>query len=306
LLHLVWLFPWSAFLPRAVRLSYRCDDPASRMRLLALCWICVVMGFLAFVPTQEYYSMPAYPAFAILIGSAMAEASNRTWKWSVRVVGVAAACACLTIAAALWISRGIGAPGDIAQALSRHPDAYTLSLGHMGDLTAASLAYLRMPLVVAGFATFFGVIGAFATRGMRSALALAIMMVLFFQAARAALGTFDPYLGSYPLAHALNQAPPGGLIIDNPYYEFSSVFYYGNRTGLILNGRVNNLEYGSYAPDAPRVFIQDADFVSRWRSADRWYVASDDENVAHLRGLVGVAALHPIVNAGSKTIYTNR
>jgi len=306
LLHLVWLFPWSAFLPRAVRLSYRCDDPASRMRLLALCWICVVMGFLAFVPTQEYYSMPAYPAFAILIGSAMAEASNRTWKWSVRVVGVAAACACLTIAAALWISRGIGAPGDIAQALSRHPDAYTLSLGHMGDLTAASLAYLRMPLVVAGFATFFGVIGAFATRGMRSALALAIMMVLFFQAARAALGTFDPYLGSYPLAHALNQAPPGGLIIDNPYYEFSSVFYYGNRTGLILNGRVNNLEYGSYAPDAPRVFIQDADFVSRWRSADRWYVASDDENVAHLRGLVGVAALHPIVNAGGKTIYTNR
>ncbi len=306
LLHLAWLFPWSVFLVRAIRLRYRSDEPAARLRLLALSWIGIVMGFLAFVPTQEYYSMPAYPAFALLIGSGMAEASDRTWRWCVRAVAVVAACACLAIAAALRVSWGIPAPGDIAQSLSRHPAAYTLSLGHMGDLTTASLAYLRVPLAIAGLAALAGILSAFTKRGMRSALALAVMMVLFFQAARVALAAFDPYLGSYALAHALNEAPPGGLIIDDPYYEFSSVFYYGNRNGLILNGRVNNLEYGSYAPDAPRIFIKDADFVSRWRSADRWYVASDDENSAHLRNLVGAEALHAIVNAGGKTIYVNR
>ena len=306
LLHLVWFFPWSAFLFRAARLRYRGEGPAPGMRLLALCWIGVVMGFLAFVPTQEYYSMPAYPAFAILIGSAMAASSERAWQRSIYAVGIVAALACLAISASLWVSWGIPAPGDIAQALTRHPAAYTLSLGHMGDLTAASLAYLRVPLAIAGVATLAGVIGAFSTRGIRSAVAIAIMMVLFFQAARLALVAFDPYLGSYPLARALNQAPPGGLIVDDPYYEFSSVFYYGNRSGLILDGRVNNLEYGSYAPDAPRIFIGDTEFVSKWQSADRWYVASDDENVEHLRHLVGAGALHAIVNAGGKTIYSNR
>jgi hypothetical protein len=54
------------------------------------------------------------------------------------------------------------------------------------------------------------------------------------------------------------------------------------------------------------VFIGDADFVERWQSPERWYVASEDEKVQHLRDLVGADALHPIVNAGGKTVYVNR
>jgi hypothetical protein len=131
------------------------------------------------------------------------------------------------------------------------------------------------------------------------------MMLLFLQAARLALIAFDPYLGSYPLANALNHAPPGRLIIDDAYYELSSVFFYTNRSALILNGRFNNLEYGSYAPGAPHVFIADPDFVEKWHSPDRWYVASEDEKLKHLTDLVGKDALHPIVHAGGKTIYVN-
>jgi hypothetical protein len=293
LLQLAWLFPWSVFLFRS--------SPASPLRLLALCWIGVVMGFLALVPTQEYYSMPAYPAFAILIGSAMAKSLR-----PIRVIGVFAACAFIALIAALWMSRGIPSPGDIARALTRHNGSYTLSLGHIGDLTIQSLAYLRLPLVMAGFASLLGAIGTFALRGQRAVFAVAIMMLLFFQAARLALIAFDPYLGSYPLANALNHAPPGGLIVDDPYYEFSSLFFFAHRTGLILNGRANNLEYGSYAPDAPSVFIDDAGFVSKWRSPDRWYVASEDEKSGHLRNLVGAEALHAIAGAGGKTVYVNQ
>ena len=73
------------------------------------------------------------------------------------------------------------------------------------------------------------------------------------------------------------QAPPGQLIADNQYYTFSSVFFYTNRRALLLNGRVNNLEYGSYAPGAPDVFIDDiavraisgvarSDTMCSWRS----------------------------------------
>jgi hypothetical protein len=293
LLHLAWLFPWSVFLFRS--------SPRSRLRTFALCWIGVVIGFLAFVPTQEYYSMPAYPAIAILIGGAMSKALR-----PIRVIGAFAAFAFLALVAALWISRGIPAPGDIAQALTRHDSSYTISLGHMGDLTVQSLAYLRIPLALAAVAALLGAVGAFALRGHRAVLAVAVMMVLFFQAARVALIAFDPYLGSYPIAKALNEAPPGGLIVDDPYYEFSSLMYFSNRTALILNGRANNLEYGSYAPDAPHMFLGDAEFLARWSSSDRWYLASEDEKKDHLRTLAGAASLHPVVTAGGKTLYTNR
>jgi hypothetical protein len=317
LFHFAWFFPWSAFFVRAVKLSYRGGDRASRMRLLALCWIGMVMGFFALSTTQEYYSMPAYPAFAMLIGSAMAEAGERAWLVSIRAAGAVAAAGFFAIAGLLWASWGYATPGDISQALSQNPGAYTLSLGHMGDLTVKSFAYLRWPLAVAGLATLVGAVGSWKFRGQRAAFALAAMMVLFYQAARIALIAFDPYLGSYPLAQAINRAPAGGLIVDDPYYEFSSIFFYTNRAALILNGRRNNLEYGSYAPGAPHVFIGDADFVARWNGPERWYVASEDHfempegrpedhSIEHLRKLVGEAALHPIARSGGKTIYSNR
>jgi len=305
LLHLAWFFPWSGFFFGTAGLSYRGRDRASRMRLLCLCWIGVVMGFFALSTTQEYYSMPAYPAFAMLLGSAMASAGEQSRARGIRAAGTVAAAACVAVAGLLWASRGYPTPGDISQALTPNPSAYTLSLGHMGDLTVRSFAYLRLPLMLAGAATLLGALGAWLLRGRAAVFALAAMMVVFFQAARIALIAFDPYLGSYPLAVALNRAPAGGLIVDDPYYEMSGIFFYTNRTAFILNGRRNNLEYGSYAPNAPQVFIGDSDFVARWQSPDRWYVASEDEKAARLRSLVGESALHRIAGAGGKSLYVN-
>ncbi|MDP9171232.1 MAG: glycosyltransferase family 39 protein [Acidobacteriota bacterium] len=306
LLHFAWFFPWSAFLIRAVKLQYRGPGRAAGLRLLALCWIGMVMGFFALSTTQEYYSMPAYPAFAILIGSAMDESGDRAWNWILRITGSVAGLGAIAIAGLLWASRSFPTPGDISQALAQNPGAYTLSLGHMGDLTLRSFAYLRAPLLIAGVAALVGFLGAWMWRGHKAVFAMAVMMVLFFQAARVALIAFDPYLGSYPLAQALNRAPPGRLILDDAYYEMSSVFFYTNRAALILNGRNNNLEYGSYSPDAPHVFIGDADFVERWRGTERWYVAAEDEKAGHLRDLVGADALHVVASSGGKSIYVNR
>ena len=250
--------------------------------------------------------MPAYPAFAILVGSAMAESGEAGWRRAMRTAGTLAGIAFVAIAGILWASRGYPAPGDIAEALTSHPESYTLSLGHMGDLTIRSMAYLRLPLVIAGLAMLIGSVGSWRFGDLRAALALAVMMVLFYQAARFALIAFDPYLGSWPLAQALNQAPQGGIMIDDPYWEMSTIGFYTNRTVAILNGRRNNLEYGSWAPGAPQVFIDNAGFTARWNSPDRWYIVSEDQNRRRLRDLTGSAILRPIATAGGKTVYTNR
>ncbi len=193
--------------------------------------------------------------------------------------------------------------GDQASVLiAQDPDAYTLSLGHMGDLTLKSFAYLRAPLVLAGIAFLAG---ATALWWRRPNFALVMMMVLFLHAARLAMVVFDPYLSSRPLAEALMKAPPGRLIEDNAYYTFSSVFFYANRTGLLLNGRQTNLEYGSYAPDAPHVFIDDTDFARLWRQPERYYLLVEGPSLPRIRGLVEPLSIQVVSESGGKFLLTN-
>lgn len=251
--------------------------------------------------------MPAYPAFALLAGSAIAEGG----VWVRRGLKIAAATAAVGAMAAFAILiavHNLPAPGDIAEALRKAPnvyEVYTLSLGHMQDLTLRSFAYLRVPLVLAGIGLAAGAAGAWWLRGRRPFLALAFMMVILCHAARLALIRFDPYLGSKPLADALNRAPEGRLIVDDQYYAFSSVFFYTNRRALLLNGRVTNVEYGSYAPDAPDVFINDGDFRELWRQPDRYYLVAAREALPRLERLVDPAALHRVAAAGGKLLLTN-
>ena len=305
LLHLVWLFPWSVFLPAAARLNYKPVDRAGRARLLAVCWAGFVLVFFTFSTTQEYYSMPCYPALALLLGSAMA--SGGSWiRAGTKLVAELAAAAVIVIALLLFWVRGTPAPGDISLALTQNPEAYTLSLGHLRDLTLPAFAYLRLPLALAGIAFLAGALGAWRFRDRRAFFALAVMMTLFLHAARLALVTFDPYLSSRSLAGALLRAPAGRMIVDDQYYTFSSIFFYANRRGLLLNGRVTNLEYGSYAPGSPPVFIDDADFERLWRESERSYLLAALPAVPRLERLVGRQALRVVAESGGKFLFTNR
>jgi hypothetical protein len=303
LFHLLWLFPWSVYLPAVLRREYRKPDRASRVRLLALCWCGFVLVFFTFSTTQEYYSMPCYPALALLLGSAIAGEDG--WlRYGTKAIAVVATLAAVTIAAILWMVRGLPAPGDISVALNQNPDVYTLSLGHMTDLTLRAFAYLRLPLVVAGVAFAVGAVGAWRSRRAVPLAALVVMMVLFFHAARLALVVFDPYMASRPLAEALMASPPGKLVVDDQYYTFSSVFFYTNRRALLLNGRVNNLEYGSYAPDAPKdVFLRDADMPALWSSAERYYLVAEGPQLPRLTALLG--HLVQVKESGGKYLFTN-
>ena len=305
LLHLVWLFPWSVYLPAVAKLSFKPDDRAGRTRLLALCWIGFVLVFFSFSTTQEYYSMPCYPALALLIGFAMANGGDwiRRGNYALCVV---CACAVVAILSILIYVRGIPTPGDISSALSHHPKAYTLSLGHMEDLTLDSFAYLRLPLVVAGIAFLIGVFGSFRGTARRTFFAAAVMMVVFFHAARLAMAVFDPYLSSRPLARALMAAPNGTLITQGHYWDFSSVFFYTDRSGLLYTNRRVNLEYGSFAPGAPPVFIGDSQFKSLWVAPERCYFLTYKSDLPRYEQLVAPAALDVAAASGGKVLLTNK
>jgi 4-amino-4-deoxy-L-arabinose transferase-like glycosyltransferase len=304
LLHFVWLFPWSVYFPAIAKLSFQPTDRAGRTRLLGLCWVGFVLVFFTFSTTQEYYSMPCYPALALLLGSAMA--MDGPWVGrGTRVVCAISGLASLVVFSILFYVRNIPASGDISKALTSHPAVYSLALGHIEDLTLYSFAYLRLPLLVAGIAFIVGAVGTFRATGQRAFLASALMMVIFFHAARLALVVFDPYFSSRPLAEALLKSPDGTLIVNHHYYTFSSVFFYANRNALLLNGRFHNLEYGSYAPGVPDVFIQDSDLTRLWAEPQRYYLLATGPAVDRLGGLLGPSQLALVAESGGKFLFTN-
>ena len=304
LFHLLWLFPWSVYLTAVTKLSFKPADRAGQTRLLALCWAGFILIFFTFSTTQEYYSMPCYPALALLLGSAMAAGG----KWidrGTRVLGATAALAALAAITIAFAVRNLPTPGDISSALSHHPSAYTLSLGHMLDLTFDSFAYLRLPLCLAGTAFLLGAVGNLRWSGLRAFLASSLIMVLFFHAARLALVVFDPYLSSRPLAEALRSAPAGKLIVDHHYYYFSSVIFYTGQDPLLLNGKFNNLEYGAAAPGAPAVFLTDSEFKDLWTSENRYYLVASENGADRIETMVGKEHFQTVAASGGKLLLTN-
>ena len=302
--HLVWLFPWSGLLPAACRASFRPTDRAGRVRLLALCWLGFTLLFFALSTSQEYYTMAAYPAFALLIGDAVA--LGGAWvKGGVRAVGAVAGLACVGCIGLLAATASVETMGDIARTLTQNPEAYRLSLGHMQDLTLESFAWLRGPLALAALAFGGAALACLRWEPRKALLGAALMMTVFVHAARWAMVSFDPYLSSRALAEAYNAGPRGRLVLDDQYYSFSSIVFYTNQPVLLLNGRVNNIEYGSNAPDAPDAFLTDAELAALWGGEERVYLATFAEREEELRALLGADAVQRAAAAGGKVLLVN-
>jgi 4-amino-4-deoxy-L-arabinose transferase-like glycosyltransferase len=309
LFHLVWLFPWSVYLPAVARLSFRPSDRAGRCRLLALCWIGFVLVFFTFSTTQEYYSMPCYPAFAILLGCAMAAEGNAV-RWGTQALSTITCILGLSCLLILFAVRHVPTPGDITAALIPHPNAYKLSLGHMEDLSLNSFAYLRMPLLIAGASFMVGAIGLFLFSRRkayaRAYLVAAVMMIVFFQGAYLAMARFDPLLSSRDIAQAILNGPSGQIVVDHNYYWFSSIPFYTGRQELLLNGRWNNLEYGSNAPGVPDVFIGDDRLKNLWTSPERYYLVAKADQLPRFNALLGSEHVRLVRRSGGKVLLTNQ
>src|SRR5262249_33563905 len=72
---LVWIFPWSSFLLQALpQIPRRLKDvnADARANLFFAVWGFVILLFFSFSTRQEYYSLPALPALALLVGGVLA------------------------------------------------------------------------------------------------------------------------------------------------------------------------------------------------------------------------------------------
>lgn len=286
-LTLVWLMPWSVFVLQAagravtaVRKLHENLTFERRGTILFAIWALLVVLFFSFSSRQEYYVLPGLPGLALLIGGWLARETNSSFTSSERrtgrisslvllVVGVAVCVVCVSLAQKSTLPA---AGYDIAELLKKNPGEYALSFGHILDLTPQAMGAFKIPLLVTGIVFALGTLSNLIlrrqNRTMAANLMLTAMSVALLLAAHAGFRIFSPVLTSKLLADKIQQVwQPGMVIEDNGDYEaFSSVNYYTHRQMRILNGRRNNIWYGSTFPDAPQIFDNDASFARLWAS----------------------------------------
>jgi len=65
------------------------------------------------------------------------------------------------------------------------------------------------------------------------------------------------------------------------------------------------MEYASYAPSAPQVYIDDAQFRRLWLQPERRYLLARESELPRFEGLVGREQLSVVAVSGGKLILAN-
>jgi 4-amino-4-deoxy-L-arabinose transferase-like glycosyltransferase len=336
-LHLVWLFPWSLYLPLALRRlgsDFQCanslrlgkrgqSDFAARTKLICWIWGGVVLTFFAFSTSQEYYTLPAYLPLLLLLATAMVEdpsletglapSPNRKWLLaSAAISTLVALCAGSLLIAGLWASRNLPFVSDISTVLAKHSLAQdTLSMSHILDLTSESFAALRLPAAMAAFALIIGPTLALwlLIRGKQSASIwfTALTMAMFLIAAHVALGRFDYCLSSRSLAQeiARDSRPEDEVAIYGDQAFGSSLLFYLKRRIYLVNGKTTSMWFGSTYSDAPKIYLEDSDLLHEWDSARRIFLFVPPHQRARVDSLLS-ARKFMVGESSGKIIYSNR
>jgi 4-amino-4-deoxy-L-arabinose transferase-like glycosyltransferase len=318
----LWLVPWAVFLPQALRMvpvrwtvQRSPMDRTQKATLLFFLWALVILLFFSFSTRQEYYTIPALPAIALLTGAWLAresaddasETDRRTGRRSslaLMVIGVLGALV------GLWLFAHVHEPPagvDLADLLKKNPQDYDFSLGHVLDFTPAALGVFHGPLLGASLALLFGTtLNWWMRRRNRPSLAnavLCLMMIGLLTCVHVSFARFSPILSSHDLAVAIQKEyQPGDLIVvDGEYHQASTLNFYTHIPLRVLHEPSGNLWYGAKFPDAPHVFETPQSFAALWSEPHRVFLWTDQDDPKELAGKPHFL----LARNGGKAIFTN-
>jgi 4-amino-4-deoxy-L-arabinose transferase-like glycosyltransferase len=327
LLAAIWIFPWTAFLPGAIAQHIRnlreAVSPRQREAAVSLLlWAGLVLGFFTLSARQEYYSLPALPALALMAGgllacadrdhSSVAARSALAWhKWL--LVPIGSVCAAIALFFAITAPHA-DAHTDIATLLQQG-GAYNLSLGHLFDLTGRAMGLFRGPLTLVGLSMItIGPVTYLLRRTNHTYaanLSLAAAAACLLLCMHEGLVRFYPTLGSKGLAEAVladQQLRPRAndlIVIDGELTAGSTLLFYTGEPVHLVNGRINGPWFGSFWPDAPAIFETDASLDRLWAGPQRIYLLTYHPDV-RIPDLSRYRPVHLLAAAGGKSILTNQ
>lgn len=320
----LWLMPWAVFLPAALTQYTRVwrNRPAESFKrkqaaLTLVLWAGMVLGFFTLSSRQEYYSLPALPALALMAGGVMVAAQHgdagarrsmlRWSTWCLLPVTVLLVVVCGGLG---MLSPSARAGVDVSEVLTSNPDQYNLALGHLHDLTTRAMGFFRGPLL--GVAASMLLVGPVAWwlrrrgRDLRANVTLAVGMCGVLLCVHAGLVRFYPIIGSKGLALdiAREVQPQDGVWLDGELTSGSTLLFYTRHPVVLVNGRVNGPWFGSFWPDAPHIFADEQTLRAAWTGPQRLYLLTySTAREAQLRQL---GPTRVFAAAGGKLVLTNR
>jgi hypothetical protein len=274
-------------------------------------YIAMIVAFWALIYVPGLFS-PSLPALALLTGIWLAKENVSLQESPERGQGMVCSGILLVVGIlvfAITIFFAVTAPpaprhADIVDLLTSNPDLYTLSLGHLFDLTSQSMSLFRLPLALTGIAFLAGTVSSWWLRRRLKTgaanIALAAMLVVFLFAVHLALGTFYPTLGSKPLALAIHREFQASdtIVIDGTHSQASSINFYTGQQLHMLNAR-------TVFPDSPPVFEDDSSFRKMWQGENRVFFVVYDRKGKEKLDALG-RPYFEIAKSGGKWVYSNR
>jgi hypothetical protein len=265
--------------------------------------------------------LPALPALALLIAAWLGDEADEAESFAVPnrlvVAGQRISIVLLVLGSLAALAAGFfilhsqppGPNTDLAAMLKQNPGDYALSFGHFLDLDTRAMGAFRTPLLITAIALFGGTLLNWLLRRSykphAANLWLAVGAFGFLLAAHLGLQIFSPVLTSYKLAMSIapNLKPDDLVVINGEYESGSTLGFYLHRNDIhILNGRSSNLWYGSFFPDAPPIFEDDASLSLKWTGVRRIFLWQDlDQPVPSLPGKAFF-----IAQSGGKEILSNQ
>ena len=321
ILILVWLFPWTVFLPAA---RYLLQSPQGEMKgrramiCLSLSWVAVVLAFFSVSSRIEHYSLPLVPPFALLLGMTLFPDQScglsvqSRWQRSLDrgftflggfgvMLGVG-----LLLLATLSFGGWLPSP---ARPTGSHPlQAFKYYFAPLFELPPGTLAGLEGPLIKAALAFSVGTFAAWRIhrrgRRMVAILVLSSMMAVFCLLAFESLGVCEEILSSRQFGKVLSRhfKPGDRAIVVGDFETANSLNFYAPLLLEVYDGKAAVLEWGLRFADTPSRIVSTRDLQMSWKSSQRVFLLCPNDRVSTLP----VARSYVVLRSGGRTLLCNQ
>jgi 4-amino-4-deoxy-L-arabinose transferase-like glycosyltransferase len=304
LVSFVWFFPWSVFLlARGAAVSAQ----AARWRPVIVTWALAVVVFFSLSGSKlEYYSLPAFPALALLAGGAWADGRDIGRWLGVGLVG------CVAVGVwALWIGTAL-TPAQALNGLAELNVYYRILRDQGTAFPYASprpfgllLQGLGLTLLAGwGLGTLCWVRG---WRRMSCAAVLGVAVVIGAMVVQL-LHVIEPHHSAKAVSKAITaRAERSDVVVHEGALEYSAAlpFYTGRRV-VVVNGARGDLEFASRTPEARGYFLDTEGLSRLWSEGRRVFLVTQKPgDRSMVRELPG-DSVFSLGRYGSRWLFSNR
>jgi 4-amino-4-deoxy-L-arabinose transferase-like glycosyltransferase len=275
----VWFFPWTAFLPAALK-NLRNAGTRSQavMEKLALAWLIVILGFYAVSARLEHYAFPLLPALALLVGIALSRTDpDAAAVWGFRALAILGGVMLLAgTGAGIWLLASSGASGDAAA--TRVDVISSTDFSILADMPGAMQRELRKPAVVTVICLAAAFWAAFRLekrkRRLPAILSVTAGMLVLCAMTQWSLVLCEDLISSrkFGLAVAREARPGDHLVVLGDYESANSISFYQPLLVQVSDGVAYSLAPGMKFPDAPRIELPVGEFRALWQAGERVFV----------------------------------